>query len=321
MPKPSREQMIFMYRRMLMIRRFDEKAVELYRAGELPGFLHPYIGEEATAVGVCANLRESDYITSTHRGHGHLIAKGGDVDKMMAELYAKATGYCKGKGGSMHIADVSLGILGANGIVGAGIPIATGAALSAQMRKTDQVAVSFFGDGASNQGVFHEALNLASIWELPVVYVCENNQYGMGTPQKKHQHIKDISIRANAYGIPGVSVDGNDVIKVYEISNEAITRARGGDGPTLIECKTYRFHGHHVGDPGTSYRTRDEVEEWKQRDPILRLRTAILEENVLSESELEAIDTKVTEELQQAIQFAKDSPSPLPKDALDDLFA
>ena len=320
MPKPSTEQMILMYRRMLMIRRFDEKAVELYRAGELPGFLHPYIGEEATAVGVCANLRKDDYITSTHRGHGHLIAKGGEVDKMMAELYAKVTGYCKGKGGSMHIADVSLGILGANGIVGAGIPIATGAALSAQMRKTEQVVASFFGDGASNQGVFHESLNLASIWELPVVFVCENNQYGMGTPQRKHQHIKDISIRADAYGIPGVSVDGNDVIKVYEIANEAIARARRGDGATLIECKTYRFHGHHVGDPGTSYRTRDEVEEWKQRDPILRLRTVMSEEEGLSESELDTIESEVVEELQQAIQFAKDSPSPQPEDALDDLF-
>lgn len=321
MPKLNTEQMILMYKRMLMIRRFDERAVELYRTGELPGFLHPYIGEEATAVGVCANLRKDDYITSTHRGHGHLIAKGGSLDKMMAELYARTTGYCHGKGGSMHIADVSLGILGANGIVGAGIPIATGAALSAKMRKTDQVAVSFFGDGASNQGVFHEALNLASIWELPVVYVCENNQYGMGTPQSKHQHIKDISIRAKAYGIPGVSVDGNDVIKVYETASEAIARARRGDGPTLIECKTYRFHGHHVGDPGTSYRTRDEVEEWKQRDPILRLRTMILEEEGFSEAELEAIDAEVIEKLQKAIQFAKNSPSPLPGDALDDLFA
>jgi len=306
---------------MLMIRRFDEKAVELYRSGELPGFLHPYIGEEATAVGVCANLRQDDYITSTHRGHGHLIAKGGSLDKMMAELYAKTTGYCHGKGGSMHIADVSLGILGANGIVGGGIPIATGAALSVKMRQTDQVAVSFFGDGASNQGVFHEALNLASIWELPVVYVCENNQYGMGTPQCKHQRIKDISIRAKAYGMPGVSVDGNDVIKVYETADEAITRARRGDGPTLIECKTYRLHGHHVGDPGTSYRTRDEVDEWKQRDPILRLGKIICEEEDFSESELEAIDSEVTEELQRAIQFAKDSPSPQPEEALDDLFA
>ena len=321
MPKPNIEQMVLMYQRMLMIRQFDEKAVELYRAGELPGFLHPYIGEEATAVGACANLQDDDYITSTHRGHGHLIAKGGDVKKMMAELYAKVTGYCKGKGGSMHIADVSLGILGANGIVGAGIPIATGAALSAQIRKTDQVTVSFFGDGASNQGVFHESLNLASIWQLPVIYVCENNQYGMGTPQKKHQHIKDISSRADAYGIPGVSVDGNDVIKVYEISTEAIARARAGDGATLIECKTYRFHGHHVGDPGTSYRTRDEVEEWKQRDPILRLRTRLLDEETLSESELEKIEAKVSEELQQAVQFAKDSPSPNPEEALDDLFA
>jgi pyruvate dehydrogenase E1 component alpha subunit len=310
-----------MYRKMLMIRRFDEKAVELYQAGELPGFLHPYIGEEATAVGVCANLRKDDYITSTHRGHGHLIAKGGRMDKMMAELHAKSTGYCKGKGGSMHIADVSLGILGANGIVGAGIPIATGAALSAKMRKTDQVVASFFGDGASNQGTFHEALNLASIWELPVVFVCENNQYGMGTPQKQHQKIKDISVRADAYAMPGISIDGNDIIEVYETANEAISRARAGDGPTLIECKTYRLKGHHVGDPGTSYRTRNEVEEWQQRDPIPRLKTLLLKEETVSESELEAIEAEVLEELQKAIQFAKDSQSPEPEDALDDLFA
>jgi len=303
-----------------MIRHFDEKSVELYRAQEIPGFLHPYVGEEATAVGVCANLRDDDYITSTHRGHGHLIAKGGHLDKMMAELYAKTTGYCKGKGGSMHIADVSLGILGANGIVGAGIPIATGAALSAQMRKTDQVVVSFFGDGASNQGVFHESLNLASIWELPVVYVCENNQYGMGTPQEEHQKITDISLRAAAYDMPGMSIDGNDVIKVYETANEAISKARMGQGPTLIECKTYRLLGHHAGDPGTAYRTRDEVEEWKQNDPILRLKSLLLEKGI-SETELEEVNMAVSEELEKAVEFAKSSPSPEPIDALEDLFA
>ena len=312
--------MMGMYRKMLMIRHFDEKAVELYRAQELPGFLHAYVGEEATAVGVCANLRDDDYITSTHRGHGHLIAKGGRLDKMMAELHAKTTGYCKGKGGSMHIADVSLGILGANGIVGAGIPIATGAALSAKMRKTDQVVASFFGDGASNQGVFHESLNLASIWDLPVVYICENNQYGMGTPQTQHQKIADISLRASAYDIPGVSVDGNDVIRVYETAHEAIARARTGGGPTLIECKTYRFLGHHAGDPGTVYRTREEVEEWKQKDPILRLKSVLLARDI-SETELEEVDTEVLAELEKAVEYAKSSPSPKPIDALEDLFA
>jgi len=320
MSKLDMKMMMDMYQKMLMIRHFDEKAVELYRAQELPGFLHAYVGEEATAVGVCANLRDDDYITSTHRGHGHLIAKGGRLDKMMAELHAKITGYCKGKGGSMHIADVSLGILGANGIVGAGIPIATGAALSAQMRKTDQVVVSFFGDGASNQGVFHESLNLASIWELPVVYVCENNQYGMGTPQEKHQKITDISLRATAYDMPGVSIDGNDVIKVCETANEAIARARTGRGPTLIECKTYRLLGHHAGDPGTAYRTRDEVEEWKQKDPIIRLQSVLLEEGI-PKTELEQVDMAVLDELEKAVEYAKNSPSPEPLDALEDLFA
>ena len=218
MSKPSKDQMLYMYRKMIEIRQFEEAAGTLYQSGQLPGFLHLYIGEEATAVGVCVHLQDDDYITSTHRGHGHLIAKGGKRDRMMAELFARTTGYCKGKGGSMHIADKETGILGANGVVGAGIPLAAGAALSAKLRGTQQVAVSFFGDGATNQGVFHETLNLAAVWELPVVFVCENNRFGMGTPQHEHQRVEDIAVRAPSYDIPGVTVDGNDVLKVYACS-------------------------------------------------------------------------------------------------------
>ena len=222
MSKPTKEQMLFMYRKMVEIRQFEEAAGTLYQSGQLPGFLHLYIGEEATAVGVCVHLKDDDYITSTHRGHGHLIAKGGKRDRMMAELFARTTGYCKGKGGSMHIADKETGILGANGVVGAGIPLAAGAALSAKYRGTQQVAVSFFGDGATNQGVFHETLNLAAVWELPVVFVCENNRFGMGTPQSEHQRVEDIAVRAPAYDIPGVTIDGNDVLKVYAAADEAV---------------------------------------------------------------------------------------------------
>ena len=321
MPRPSKELMLQMYRKMMEIRQFEDAAGNLYQRGELPGFLHLYIGEEATAVGVCSTLTDDDYITSTHRGHGHLIAKGGERPRMMAELFAKTTGYCKGKGGSMHIADISLGILGANGVVGAGIPMATGAALSAKMRSTKQVAVSFFGDGATNQGAFHESLNLAAVWELPGVYVCENNQFGMGTPQKEHQKVTDISIRAGSYGMPGTRVDGNNVLEVYDAAYEAVERARNGGGPSLIDCNTYRFRGHHIGDPGTSYRERSEVEEQQRtRDPIVRLKKVLIEEEGLAETELEAIDQELQAELEAAIEYAKSSPSPRPEDALEDLY-
>ena len=313
--------MLWMYRKMREIRQFEETASDLYQRGQLPGFLHLYIGEEATAVGVCANLNDDDYITSTHRGHGHLIAKGGKRSRMMAELFAKTTGYCKGKGGSMHIADISVGILGANGVVGAGIPMATGAALSGKMRRTKQVAVSFFGDGATNQGAFHEALNLAAIWDLPVVFVCENNQFGMGTPQREHQKIADISIRATSYDMPGIRVDGNNIFEVYSAAHEAAERARAGKGPTLIDCNTYRFRGHHIGDPGTSYRDRDEVEEWLKRDPIERLKKVLIEGEGVVESDLEAIDKELQADLDAAIEFAKSSPSPAPEDALADVYA
>ncbi len=322
MLKPSKEQMLWMYRKMVEIRQFEEAAGTLYQSGQLPGFLHLYIGEEATAVGVCAHLEDADYITSTHRGHGHLIAKGGERARMMAELFARTTGYCKGKGGSMHIADKATGILGANGVVGAGIPLAAGAGLSAKLRGTQQVAVSFFGDGATNQGVFHETLNLAAVWDLPVVFVCENNRFGMGTPQREHQRVEDIAVRAPAYDMPGVTVDGNDVLKVYAAAQAAVTRAREGGGPTLLNCDTYRFRGHHIGDPGTSYRDREEVQEQeRKRDPIRRLATVLTEEEGVTEEELSAIEAELAKDLEAALAFAKSSPEPRPEDALEDLYA
>ncbi len=322
MSKPSQDRMLWMYRKMVEIRQFEEAAGTLYQSGQLPGFLHLYIGEEATAVGVCAHLEDADYITSTHRGHGHLIAKGGKRDRMMAELFARTTGYCKGKGGSMHIADKATGILGANGVVGAGIPLAAGAGLSAKLRGTQQVAVSFFGDGATNQGVFHETLNLAAVWDLPVVFVCENNRFGMGTPQREHQRVEDIAVRAPAYDMPGVTVDGNDVLKVYDAAREAVTRAREGDGPTLLNCDTYRFRGHHIGDPGTSYRDREEVQEQeRKRDPIRRLAAVLTEEEGVTEAQLSEIEAELAKDLEDALAFAKNSPEPLPEDALEDLYA
>ena len=285
----SNEKVIQMYRTMKRIREFESKAAELFAEGRIPGFVHLYIGEEAVATGVCANLKESDYITSTHRGHGHIIAKGGDLKYMFAELFGKETGYCKGKGGSMHIADADRGILGANGIVGAGHNIAVGAGLSAKYRGTDQVCVCFFGDGSTNQGTFHEALNMASIWKLPVIFVCENNLYGISMHQSRHQAIQDVADRAVAYNIPGVVVDGNDVLAVYEAAKEAIDRARSGQGPTLIECKTYRHRGHFEGDP-TIYRDPEEVNEWLQKDPIIRLREFMLDNNLLAEEDIKKID-------------------------------
>ena len=320
--KPSQDRMLWMYRKMVEIRQFEEAAGTLYQSGQLPGFLHLYIGEEATAVGVCAHLEDADYITSTHRGHGHLIAKGGKRDRMMAELFARTTGYCKGKGGSMHIADKATGILGANGVVGAGIPLAAGAGLSAKLRGTQQVAVSFFGDGATNQGVFHETLNLAAVWDLPVVFVCENNRFGMGTPQREHQRVEDIAVRAPAYDMPGVTVDGNDVLKVYDAAQKAVTRAREGGGPTLLNCDTYRFRGHHIGDPGTSYRDREEVQEQeRKRDPIRRLAAVLTEKEGVTEAQLSAIEAELAKDLEDALAFAKSSPEPLPEDALEDLYA
>ena len=303
---------------MVKIRCFEERAVELFMAQELPGFLHSYLGQEAVAAGACACLHEDDYITSTHRGHGHVIAKGLQLDRMMAELFAKATGYCKGKGGSMHITDFSKGVLGANGIVAAGVPIATGAALSAKMRKSGQVVVCFFGDGGSNQGAFFEAANLGAVWSLPVVYVCENNLYAVSTHQRRHQTIEDISTRAVAFGFPGVSADGNDPIAVYRAVAPAVHRARQGKGPTLIECKTYRWLGHYVGDPG-SYRPVDEVAEWKGKDPVPRYERYLQEQGVMSAADIESVHERVKREVEAAVEFARSSPFPQPEDALTDV--
>lgn len=315
----EKDMLLNMYRKMQEIRIFETRVVELFAEGKIPGFVHSYLGEEAVAVGTCSNLRDSDYITSTHRGHGHLIAKGGQLNEMMAELYGKATGYCKGKGGSMHIADVDLGILGANGIVGGGFTIAAGAGLAAKLRKNDDVTVCFFGDGASNQTTFHEGINLASVWDLPVVFVCENNMYGISLSQEYHQKIKDVSDRAVSYGIPGVTVDGNDVVAVHEAIREAVKRARNGEGPSLIECKTYRHRGHFEGDP-TNYRPDEEVARWKEKEPIGRFRTKLLEMEVCTDAELDAIDKEVAQQVETAVVFAEESPLPASEDAVQDVY-
>jgi len=261
----SKSQISKMYQGMIKIRYFENKIVELYSSGKMPGIAHLYIGEEAIAVGVCANLTSRDFITSTHRGHGHVIAQGANLKKMMAEILGKKSGYCKGKGGSMHIIDMKKGILGANGIVAAGIPIATGAGYSSKFRGTDQVAVAFFGDAASNHGNFHESLNMAAAWKLPVIYVCENNLYGISVDIRKVTNTKNIADRACAYNIPGYVVDGNDVLNVYEVTKKAVERARNKMGPTLIECKTYRWKGHHLGDPGIIYRPEEERKAWMDK--------------------------------------------------------
>lgn len=317
------EKMTELYQMMLRIRRFEEKVMDLYARQIVPGIVHLYVGEEAVAAGVCANLRDDDYITSTHRGHGHCIAKGGELRSMMAELFGKSTGYCHGKGGSMHIANIDLGILGANGIVPSGMPIAGGAALSIKMRGTDQVAVCFFGDGGANNGAFHESLNLAAVWKLPVVYVCENNQYAISVAAKRVGSIQDYYLRKAAYGIEGCKVNGNDVLAVYEAAREAVERARKGGGPSLIECKTYRWRGHYEGEADRTYhyRTKKEIESWMRKCPIERFKKILLERHIMKEAELKRIDQDVQKELEEAIQFAEESPFPNPEDALKDLYA
>lgn len=312
----SKEAMLGLFRTMIRIREFEETAAKLFLDGKLIGFLHLYSGEEAVAAGVCACLREDDCITSTHRGHGHCIAKGADVDRMMAELYGKATGYSKGKGGSMHIADISKGIIGANGIVGAGIPIAVGAAYAQKYRNQDAVSVAFFGDGASNRGTFHEAVNMAAALNLPAVFVCENNQFGMSTPFGYHSKNKTISQRAAAYDIPGVRVDGNDPVAVLNAAAEAVGRARAGGGPTLIECLTWRHHGHYVGD-AARYKKPEDEREWRAKDPIPRFEKRLLEDGVASAGELEQIRAEAEEEIRSAVTFAQDSPYP----EIDEMFA
>jgi TPP-dependent pyruvate/acetoin dehydrogenase alpha subunit len=313
-----------MYETMMRIRLFEEKTVELIQAGKPLGGVHLYVGEEAVAAGVCANLRDDDYIVSTHRGHGHSIAKGTNVNRMMAELFQKKTGTNKGKGGSMHIAQLSVGNLGANGIVGAGIPIATGAGLSIKLRKTDQVAIAFFGDGATNQGTFNEGLNMASIWKLPVVYVCENNMYAMFTSATYALSVQDISVKAQAYNMPGVTVDGMDVIAVYEATSEAVTRARQGLGPTLIECKTYRYYDHfgifEISPYAKYERTKEEVDKWKKKDAIKKFRIELTSRGILTSDKVREIEETVKAEIENAVIYAEESADPAPKDALEDLF-
>ena len=315
----SKEKIKEMYKTMMKIRKFEEFAVGATAEGRIPGFIHLYIGEEAIATGVCANLKPDDYITSTHRGHGHIIAKGGELNKMMAELFGKADGYCKGRGGSMHIADASKGILGANGIVGAGHDIALGAGLTAQYKGTDQVCICFFGDASTNQGTFHESLNMSSTWKLPVVYICENNGFGISVSQKRHQAIKDVADRGAAYNVPGVVVDGNDVFAVSEAAAEAIKRAREGKGPTIVECKTWRQRGHFEGD-ACVYKDKDEQEAWLKKDPIPRLEKYMLENGVSDEAGLKEIQTEVDAMVKEAAAFADNSPLPDLSTALQDVY-
>jgi len=305
---------------MCRIRLFEETVEKHFLNGEIPGFVHLYIGEEAIATGVCANLTKSDYIESTHRGHGHTIAKGADVNRAMAEIFGRKTGFCKGKGGSMHIADFSVGMLGANGVVGGGFNLAVGAALGIKMQERKDVSVVFFGDGASNRGTFHEGANLAAAWNLPVIFVCENNKWASTTPHGSQTSVENISDRAVGYGMPGVIVDGNDVFEVYEATKKAVERARQGGGPTLIEAKTYRIKGHFVGDPEL-YRTKEEVkEQFEKNDPIKRFEMKVLEEKWMTEKELAAIKEEEEELIKKSIEFAKSSPFPDESELFEDLY-
>jgi pyruvate dehydrogenase E1 component alpha subunit len=310
-----------MLRQMLTIRRFEERASDDYLASKIYGVVHCYIGEEAVAVGVCSALERTDRIISTHRGHGHCIAKGADLNRMTAELYGRQTGYCKGKGGSMHIADFEIGMLGANGIVAGGISIITGAGLAAQMEGKGGVAVSFFGDGASNAGPFHECLNIAAAWKLPMLYVCENNMYAAQTSAASTHALSDVAARAAGYGIPGVIVDGNDIFAVYQAANTAVERARAGDGPTLIECKTYRWRAHTERRGQPDQRDAAEIEAWRGKDPIALLVRRLKEQGELDDVGLNAMEGEITMALDAAVAFAEASPFPLPEQATDDVFA
>jgi acetoin:2,6-dichlorophenolindophenol oxidoreductase subunit alpha len=308
-----------MYKKMVLIRIAEETLLKLFEQSEMPGFIHSYIGEEATGVGVCHALLKEDLIASTHRGHGHVIAKGCDLNLFFAELYGKASGYCKGKGGSMHIADLDLGILGANGIVGGGIPIAAGAAMAVKMRKTDRVSVAFFGDGATDIGAFHESLNLAAVWDLPVIFVAENNGFADFIRVTDHQRIAHIADRAAAYGMAGETVDGNDVEAVNVAMRRAVDRARAGKGPTLLECVTYRWRGHYEGDP-QPYRTQAEVEEWKGRDPIKQAERRLMERGELDEAGRNAIMDELRGRITAAVTFAREAAPPKPESALEDIY-
>ncbi|MCI0439206.1 MAG: thiamine pyrophosphate-dependent dehydrogenase E1 component subunit alpha [Chloroflexi bacterium] len=320
----DKELFMRMLRRMMLIRRFDETVKELVQRAELVGAAHCYIGEEAVAVGACAALRDDDYITGNHRSHGHPIAKGGDVRRAMAELLGKSTGYCKGKGGSMHLADFSIGILGESGIVASALPVAVGAGLGTKMQGRDRVVVSFFGDGASNQGACHEAMNLASIWRLPVIFLCENNQYAVTTSFRDTVAVENISDRATAYNMPGVLVDGQDVLAVYEATKQAVQRGRSGSGPSLIEARTYRYEDHSEGlnrilrEP---YRTEEEIERWRERDPITLHSKWLVEQGVATQKEIDQVRDEVSKAIEEALEFARQSPYPAAEDLFVDMYA
>lgn len=314
------DELIEALRQMYLIRRFEEKAEECYMRGLIHGTMHLSIGQEASAVGACMSLTDSDKITSTHRGHGHCIAKGAEVSKMFAEFFGKETGYCRGRGGSMHIANVEKGNLGANGIVGGGIPIAVGAALAAKHLGTNAITVCFFGDGANNEGAFHEALNIASVWKLPVVFVCENNKYGMSTSTERSTAVKQIATRALAYDMPGDTVDGNDFSAVAEAVDRGVSRARGGDGPSLIESLTYRWRGHSRSDRNR-YRTKQEIKAWQEKDPILRMSNMLTEHGIVDSARIMEIESEVEQIIEAAITFAMESPDPVQADATKYVYA
>lgn len=315
----TKEKLIELYITMLRGRAFDEKVIELFTQGSIPGFTHVGIGQEAIAAGVCVHLRQNDPIFTTHRGHIQAVAKGIDVKRAMAEILGKRNGFCKGRGGSMHLADKEIGLMGSTAIVGSGIPIATGAALSFQLQETGQVAVSFFGDGSVNHGTFHESLNMASLWNLPIVYCCENNSWSQFSPQTLTTKILDVATRAAAYAVPGVTVDGDDVLAVYEAAGEAIDRARKGGGPTLLECKTHRWYGHFVGDP-QKYRPEEDLEECRKSDPIAKFEAKLIEEKVLTPDKVEQAKQRAQAEIEEAVKFAEESPLPETEELLDNVY-
>lgn len=318
----SKTQLAEMYRRMRRIRLFEDAAVELHKRGEIPGALHTSHGQEAEITGACMALRIDDYMVGNHRSHGHPIGKGAELRGLMAEMLARSTGVCKGKGGSMHLADFSVGSLGETSIVGSGIPVAAGAALGAKMQGSDRVSLCFFGDGASNEGTFHEALNMATIWKLPVIFLCENNGYGQTTPASQVVAVKDIADRATGYAMPGVVVDGQDVLKVHAVVLEAVRRARAGEGPSLVEAKTYRYldHAANMG-RDLGYRLSDEVDQWRLRDPIALFKEHLCVESGFSQRDIELIDEQVAQEVEDAVSFARSSPHPAPDEAFTDVFA
>jgi TPP-dependent pyruvate/acetoin dehydrogenase alpha subunit len=320
--KINKEELIQLYRIMLIIRRFEERVLVDYHSGAIPGIVHSYIGQEAVATGVCTNLRRDDRIISNHRGHGHCIAKGADLNRMMAEIYGRKTGYCKGKGGSMHIADFAIGMLGANGIVAGGLPIAAGAAIAAQLEGGDKVVVLFFGDGATNEGEFHEVLNLAAIWKLPLIFACENNGYGVNTPVKVATGLQYVSKRATGgYGIPSVVVDGNNVVAVHETTRKAVARVRAGRGPVFLEFITYRWRGHYEAPGLPDLRPPEEIEAWKRKDPVTGFERILMKNRIAKKEMLEEINTQVMGQIKAAVDYALASPLPAPEDALEDVFS